>query len=85
MLMEFALRLLTHHPLTSSSNRVNDPVLPYRLSSDYPRINSEGFRAPEQDTLLDVATVGDSFTLWNRSDGENLASYLSEINWKTNI
>ncbi len=68
VLCEVGLRLFTPFPVTEESNKTDDPVLGYRLSTHLDDVDQHGFRNRPMETY-DIAAIGDSFTY-----GSNVSS-----------
>ncbi len=63
-LCEIGLRLFTPFPISEASNKTDDPVLGYRLSTHLEDVDQHGFRNAPKDTY-DIAALGDSHTYGN--------------------
>ncbi len=61
VLCEAGLRLFTPFPITEESNKTDDPVLGYRVSTHLSDTDQHGFRNKPMETY-DIAAIGDSFT-----------------------
>ncbi len=63
-LCEIGLRLFTPFPISEESNKTDDPVLGYRLSTHLDDVDQHGFRNRPKETY-DIAALGDSHTYGN--------------------
>ncbi len=75
VLCEVGLRLFTPFPVTEESNKTDDPVLGYRLSTHLDDVDQHGFRNRPKETY-DIAALGDSHTYGNNVSSDQTWSAL---------
>jgi hypothetical protein len=82
LLLEVGLRVFTPYPVTTESNRADDPLLGYVMDTDYPGVDERGFRNPPGALeMADLVFIGDSQTFGYNVDGEH--SFPSVVATKT--
>ncbi len=71
VLLEIGLRVFTPLPVTTESNRADDPRLGYVMARSYPGVDERGFRNPPGAfDVADLVFVGDSHTFGYNVGGE---------------
>lgn len=66
--MEVALQILDLPRQPMKPNKIKDPVLVYRIPSDWPGVDKDGFRNRSIPDQADIVTLGDSHTYGLNAD-----------------
>ncbi len=79
-LTETALRVLDLPRQPMKPEKTHDPILVYKIPSDWPGVDKDGFRNRSVPLRADIVTLGDSHTYGlNASLDSNWPGYLSKI------